>query len=78
MSLSLESLKRALVLAEQIEKLEAELAALLGHSSNASGSDEVPSPFKGAEKRRGRPPGKNAEATPVTRKKGKMSAAGVE
>ena len=68
MSLSLESLKRALVLAEQIEKLEAELAALLGQSSTTISA--LPA------KRRGRPPGKNAEAASVTRKKGKMSAAG--
>jgi hypothetical protein len=58
-SLSLDQLKQAVQLKEQIAALESELAAILGGAAPAS----APAPAQGAvvPRRRGRPPGKRAE-----------------
>ena len=63
---SIDQLRQAVQIADQIEKLEAQLAAILGGSAPA------------AKRQVGRPPKQPAEAkVKATRKKrGKMSAAG--
>jgi len=64
---SIDQLRQAVQIADQIEKLEAQLAAILGGGSAPA-----------AKRRGGRPPKQPAEATvKATRKKrGKLSAAG--
>jgi hypothetical protein len=77
---SLEQLRLALAVAEQIQALEEELAAILAGTLPMTPStvDEETSVAAPTPKRRGRPPGKAAtvKAAPAKKKKGGMSAAG--
>ena len=63
---SIDQLRQAVQIADQIQQLEAQLAAILGSGSAPA-----------AERQVGRPPKQPAEAkVKATRKRGKMSAAG--